>query len=1119
MNKLKYILPIILFCLPTFLLGQTESLLITGNVYSDFDGGLIGVQVLEIDRTDRAVSATVTDYSGNFSLQIKNPNNKLRATYVGFESVNLSIGSQRKFDIKLVENTTLAEVVITAQAVHSDGTFAIPKREISGAVQKLSADEFKGLSVTSVEDALQGRIAGLDIVGNSGNLGSGSTLRIRGTSSINSNSEPLIVVNDVPYESNIASFDFANANAEQFANLLNLNPDDIEDISVLKDGASAAIWGSRGANGVISIRTKKGVRGPTRVQYSYRFSAKQQPKGIKMLNGDDYTMMMKQAYFNPNQDENAANLPEFNYDPTFPEYENFNNNTDWVKAVSQRGFSHDHNVTVSGGGEKANFRLSLGYLTESGTIIKQNMDRITSRMNFEYRVSDRIRFTPEFAITYTNNKRNNDGNDSDNLLGMAYRKMPNVSIYEQDAYGNNTDLFYVIRQLSDDAREGQSVLHSDQQRLWNPVALAHLAKNDEKDLRVMPKFALRYDMLDPEAPTILRYNGYVSFNYESSNRYRFLPREVVSRYDDDTSSSVQNDDYRRRLNRTHNSESEALSVYSDQNITYKPDFGDDHGLTLYGSWQLMTTNSRGQTLQSYGLASQWTTNPTLSGVYSDFKNNMSQRRTMGVLGKIHYVYLNRYILDLSIRRDADTRFGTNNRWGNFPAAAVKWIISDEKFLEPTRSWLAELGLRAGYGVVGTPPERDYLYFSRYDGDWGGNNSYLDMSTVKPKSIKLANLKWEKSTSYNAGFDLNLFDYKYTLEFNTYRKRTEDLLLKDLKIPNSSGFQNVDYVNAGILDNTGWEIYFTTNKMIHVNDWTFDVNFNLSNNINKFVSLDPKFANAYNREFEYKNGSYLSRMQEGNAIGSIYGFRYKGVYQHDKYVEGRDGTSPFARDANGQVIMDSYGNPVPMYFAYGTSTSYVFRGGDAIYEDINHDGTIDELDIVYLGNSNPRLNGGFGTTLRYKNFSMTSFFNFRSGSKILNKARMNAENMYSNDNQSIAVNWRWRQDGDITDMPRALYSQGYNWLASDRYVEDGSFLRFKYLTFMYNFDKKVIKPLMLNQLDVYVTVENIFTLTKYTGVDPEVSPNIRPDSGLVGVSEDDNKTPRAHYLKLGVTIGF
>ncbi|HET9571559.1 MAG TPA: SusC/RagA family TonB-linked outer membrane protein [Bacteroidales bacterium] len=1106
MNNLRPIMLWILIVWPVLLFSQTQTkkVLVTGRIFSEGNVELIGVNVLEIDKTNRIVSATVTDYSGNFSLDIKNTGNSLKINYVGYKSAVYPIGSRTRFDIQMEEKTQISEVVVSAKRMYSDGTLAIPQREISGAVQKINTKEFAGLSVSSIDDALQGRIAGLDIVGNSGNLGSGSTLRIRGTSSINSNAEPLIIVNDVPFENNIStSFDYATANQEQFANLLNISPDDIEEILVLKDGAAAAIWGSRGANGVISIRTKKGITGPTRVQYSYRFSGKTQPAGLKMLSGNDYTMMMKQAYFNSYQNEADASKPEFNYDPSFSEYENFNNNTDWVKAITQYGFTNDHNLTLSGGEDKVRFRMSLGYYDESGTIIKQQLGRITGRSNLEYQVSDRIKFTTDFSITQTNNHKNlasdvGDGYNTDNLLSMAYRKMPNVSVYEQDQFGENMSNFYVIPQTS--------TLDASQRDLLNPVALAHLAVNNEKNLRIIPTFRLQYDLFDPNV-TYLRYNGFVSFDVDNQNLHRFLPREVTSKnWDDET------------VNRSYGKEAESLSMYADQNLTWIPKIGDGHELMVYGSWQISSVNSHSQEFESYGLPSSVITDPTVAGNERIFRNGFGQRRSMGLLSRVHYAYKSKYIADLSIRRDADSRFGSNNRWGNFPAASAKWIISDEEFMKPTKTWLSEWGIRAGYGVVGNTPNRDYLYFSRYDGDWGSyGNNYIDISTVKPTSVMLANLKWEKSTSRNLGFDMSLFDYKCNMDFNVYKKRTEDLLFENQSIPGSSGFSSLDYINAGVMDNTGWEFNISTNKIITAGKWTFDFNLNLSNYINEIVSLSQTFLNAYNSNFTYTNGNYLSRLQEKNALGSIYGFRYKGVYQYDKYSADQDGSSPVARNAANEVITDSKGNPFPMYFAYGTTSSYLFRGGDAMYEDINHDGSIDELDIVYLGNSNPKVNGGFGSTIRYKNFSFNTFFNFRYGNKILNKARMDAENMMTNNNQSVSVNWRWRKDGDLTQIPRALYNYGFNNLGSDRYVEDGSFLRLKYVTFSYEMDKKLLKPLKLSQMNFYLTLNNVATFSKYTGVDPEVSINMNPGYGLLGVSTDNNKTPRAKYFTLGVTV--
>ena len=439
MGKVKHIfLTLLLTVLPALAAAQSANM-VRGTVVDGDNEPIIGATVHEIDKTNRVHSMTVTDINGEFSLQVKNPANKLKISFVGFTAQMLPI--EPVMNVKLEDSSTLAEVVVTAQKVMNDGTMPIPIREISGAMQTINTKAFEGVSVSSIDDALQGRLAGLDIVNASGDLGSGSAMRIRGSGSINSNSTPLIVLNDIPYESHVdGSFDYANATSKQFANLLSINPEDIEEITVLKDGASAAIYGSRGANGVIMIKTKRGVKGPPKVQYLFKFSAHKQPRGRKMLNGDDYTMLMKQAYFNPRQDVNAADIPEFNYDPTFSEYYEFNNNTDWVDAVTQYGYTYDNTVNITGGGDKARYRVSVGYLNQSGTIIKQHLDRISSLMNLDYQVSDRLRFSTEFSLTHSKNKQNYKENwDSEGLLDIAYRKMPNVSIYRHDAQGNETD--------------------------------------------------------------------------------------------------------------------------------------------------------------------------------------------------------------------------------------------------------------------------------------------------------------------------------------------------------------------------------------------------------------------------------------------------------------------------------------------------------------------------------------------------------------------------------------------------------------------------------------------------------------------------------------------------------
>ena len=1076
-------------------------LIIQGTVSSKTDGSIIGASVTEIDVNNRIVNGNITDVNGHYVLKIKNSENRISFSYIGYVKQVRKIGNSKNINIILEENTqNIKEVVVTAGRRHSEGGYNIPKREIATAIQTIDMKEMEGLQVSSVDEALQGRIAGLDIVSNSGDAGSGTSMRIRGASSINGSSQPLIVLNGVPYEMQVdQNFDYANSNQEQFANLLSINPDDIQEISVLKDAAASAVWGSKGANGVIMITTKKGRTGPTRIEYSYRYTGTIQPTGKKMLNGDNYTMLMKQELFNPAQSSTASDVPEFTYDKSFPDYENYNNNTDWVKEVTQIGNINDHYLTFSGGGDRATYRISGGYLSQNGTIIGQTNSRVSTRAYLDYMVSDRLKFTTELSYSYENFNRsyqlNFDGDPNKDLsiLGIAYKKMPNVSVYNQDATGNNTADYFMTPSSSN--------LNPDQKFLMNPVALAMKAKNNVKNFRTLPTFRMQYDILDPAVST-LRYSMYVSFDINNDKTSMFLPAEILNYSWDDS-----------KMNRAQSGDNESITIQTDNNIAWQPSFENkDHSFLLYGSLQTTEGNSSYQEIVSYGLPSSQADDASTPGFLTGETTNRSHWRSVGLLGRTHYAYLGRYIFDGTFRRDGSTKFGDGNKWGNFPGVSLKWIASDEPFMAGTKKWLSMLAFRPGWGIAGNQPKYDYLQFSRY----GNNGNYAGMPVQIPTSLQLKNLKWETTSSVNYGCDLGLFDDKIQLDMNVYFKKTTDMLFENVAIPNSSGFGNFTYQNAGSMNNNGWEINLYANKFISSKDFSIDFRFNIANSVNTIAQLDDAILNTYNTEFNYQNGSYLTRIQEGNSYGSIYGFKYQGVYQYDKYVAGSQENAPVARNAKGQVITDEKGVPLPMYYNYSQKNGgspYLFRGGDAKYADINHDGNIDNLDIVYLGNSNPLFSGGFGPTFRYKNLSCTMTFNYRYGNKIVNTARMLNENMYSMNNQSTVVNWRWRKDGDVTAIPRALYNYGYNWLGSDRFVEDGSFLRFKYLTFNYSIVRNLVKRFGLDKMNLYLTFENIFVLTKYTGVDPEVG------YGSFGISEDKGQTPRAKNLTLGVTIGL
>lgn len=1092
--KQKYFLLILMFCLGiSNHISAQQAAVLQGEVTSANDGyPIIGANVSEIDVNNRVVNGTITDFNGKYVMKLKSPANRISVSYIGYIKQIKNIDNKRVLNVALSESVqSIRQVEVTATKRTGQGGYVIPTRELSTAIQTIDAKEFEGLQVSSVDEALQGRIAGLDIIANSGDPGSGTSMRIRGVTSINGSSEPLIVVNGVPYEVQIdPNFDFANSNQEQYANMLSINPDDILEISVLKDAAASAIWGSKGANGVLMITTKKGVSGPTKVDYTYRYTRTVQPEGMTMLSGGDYTMLMKQAYLNPRQDDQATDIDEYNYDPNFPLFENYNNNTNWISEIVQPGNVNDHYITISGGGERARYRVSGGFFTQNGTVIGQQLNRVSSRAYLEYSVSDRIKFITEFSLTNSVNDRNYE-----NLLGIAYRKMPNVSVYEQTSAGVPTTNYFNIPR--------NSSLDDDQKFLKNPVALANLATNRLESFRILPTFRLQYDLIDPNK-SMLRYNMYVSFDINNSKTTMFLPQEVSNLYWSNAS-----------VNRADNSDSESLTIYSDQNLAWQPKLANkDHDLLLYGSFQVNVGNSARQGMVSYSLPSGEAIDASSFGYLEDASTSHSSWRSLAFMARGHYAYKGKYVVDATIRRDGSTKFGAGNKFGNFPGISLKWIASDEEFMEPTSKWLSTLALRPAWGISGNQPQYEYLHYSRYS-TYG---SYIDMSAVRPSSLRLSNLKWETTKSFNYGIDLGFLDDTYMFDINFYNKVTEDLLFKNVAITQASGFSGLAYINGGTMANDGWEVNFYANRFVKYKDFSVDFKFNLSNYKNTLISLDQSLLDSYNGDFNYFNGSYLTRVQEGNSFGSIYGFKYKGVYQYDEYDPARpaSATSPIATDAQGNIIVDEEGNPRPMYFNYygkNGGTPYKFRGGDAIYEDINHDGSIDELDIVYLGNSNPKLNGGFGPTLRYKNISLNAFFNFRVGNKIINSARMNAENMYYDNNQSTSVNWRWRKDGDVTVIPRALHEYGYNWLGSDRYVEDGSFVRFKYLTLNYSLPKDMIKKAKLDKVSFYMTFNNLFVWSKYTGVDPEVW------YGSLGLSTDDSRTPRTKDFTFGVSIGL
>ena len=1128
-NKIKYLLLAAFAMVSAF--ASAQGIRISGTVMAP-DGPVMMCNVTERDANNRIVSASQTDINGNFSMEIKSTANKLQVSYIGYKTKTVPIGDKTVFDIEMEDQQTLKEVVVVAKKRFNHGGLAIPANEVSVASQTFDMSNVEGLAFTSADEALQGQIAGLDIVANSGNLGAGTSMRLRGVTSINGSAEPLIVVDDNIFDNPDATFDFQNANEETYASLLSINPQDIADIQVLKDAAATAIWGSRGANGVIQIRTKRGSRGATRIDYSLRVQASWQPKGYNLLNGDDYTMMLKEMYYNPSQSASSTtNINEINYNKSWAEYENWNNNTDWVDAVTQTGWSQYHYLTIAGGGEKANFRISAGYDHQNGTIIKQSLDRFSTKLALDYFVSDRITFRVTFPLTYTSNNRNFD----DNILGRAQKVSPNMGIYRQNADGSNTNEYYTMLPTGGDHAGSTAPNTSSKElesirNLGNPVAIANLAWRHEKTYRISPEFKLDYKLLGTDDDkTKLDYTGMVYMDIYASSTPKFWPGSLFTKTWTD-----------ENYNRNENNEYNSLGFTTRHTLTFTPAFKNkDWYATMFGRWEMTTGNNNSQYQLRVNTPNGVNSTSVDGGDLKSMSTGNGQWRWMSALFNGHFSYKSRYSLGVSVRADGTTKFGDTKKWGYFPGISARWNISDEKFMKWANKWLSMLSFRPSWGIVGNQPGSEYLQYARYatGATYGqvGNND----GTTYLEALQLNKLKWEKTTQTNLGGDFGFFNGLITGDFNYYYKKTRDLLMSNVRIPSTTGFSTLAWTNVGDMENKGWELNIEANKFINIGKFSMSANFNISQNFNKILAMDESVLESINSDWDAsKRGSYLNRIQIGNPLGSIYGLRFKGVYQYTyEYLinmkernnwSGEDlrnyinneflpsgKTAPIAIDNEGKVLMSSTGEPVRQVYNFkdGSST-YKFQGGDAIYEDINNDGQINSLDIVYLGNSNPKVSGGFGFNFFWgSNWSLKTSFSYRAGVKVVNSAKMGLEQMFNAYNQSSAVNWRWRKNGDVTNIPRAMFDTGYNFLGSDRYVEDASFIRMSYIQLVYNFNKKLLKALGMRRLQLSISGQNLFCWSKYSGTDPEHS------AGAWGIAYDNSQTPRSKSVTMNINVGF
>lgn len=1086
-RKITYIAcTIILIFFQVVLSYAQPQILITGKV-TDTDGlGLPTATVVELDRNNRIVKGVITDFNGVYALQISSVENKIQFSFIGYETKEEIIGNRKVINITLDESSEIIDdIVITADKRTNTGFMNIKDRDLSVPVSKMSTKDIEDIQASSIDEVMQGRLAGVDIVSNSGDPGGGMSIRIRGVSSLSANDRPLIVVDNIPYETSISGdFDFANENEEGYAQMLNIAVDDISEIAVLKDAAATSVWGTKGANGVLLITTKRGSRGQKPVlSYTFRGTFSEQPTPIPLLNGDQYSTLISEAAMNRDGIPlNTVAYKEFQYDPNDPYwYHNYSQNTDWVGAIQRNGFTQNHDISLSGGGSKVMYRLSANIQDQQGVIIGTDLKKLSTRLNLDYFISDKIRLRADFSYSHSDNRRDYMRKFGRNTIDWAYRKMPNMSIYEYDELGNITPNYF------SPANNAQGYFNGKSSGSFNPLAMVENGLYKVANNRITSKFAINYKIL-----TGLEYRAEVSFDISNDKTNSFLPQTATGL-----------DWTNRYVNLASDGDADSYSIYTSNTLSYNTTLGEDHVISVLFNVNTNDNRSLYYLQEATNGASSYLQDPSISAKTQTsivgMKSSIGVTRRNGILGSLNYIFRDKYILSGSLRREGNSKFYKDYRYAYFPALSAAWRLSNEDFMSGL-GWLNDLRIKGSYGENGHEPRYAYSFFNNYNTfSW----DYLGKNAVYPVDMQLENLQWEKFITYNAGISAELFDSRLVVEFDMYKNRTYNMFGSST-VSSVSGFEGVP-TNIGTLDAQGWDFNLRSTP-VKTKDWTVTFDFNVAH----FYNVLREIADNYSlTQGTATNGKYTQLIQINNPIGAFYGFIYEGVYTSEEAL--------VATDANGNKIYDPAGNPINMRYRY-PSVDYEFQQGDAKYADINNDGNIDDLDVVYLGNANPDFTGGFGSTIKYKNFKVNLFFHGRYGNEVINTVQIKGENMFGFDNQTTSVLKRWRNPGDETDVPRALLGYGYNWLGSDRFVGDGSFLRLKYLTFTYDFSTEFSRKLGMQDIKISTTFNNLLTFTNYLGQDPEITIKSN-DGSIFTVGYDYSNTPKTRDVTFNLSLKF
>lgn len=1036
--------------------------LVRGTVVDQTGESVIGASI----QVKGTTQGTITDIDGKFSLGVPDKKSVIVVSFIGYATKELQVDTSKPMSIVLEEDTKVLDEVVVV------GYQEVRKKDLTGSVAKADMNELLNTPVGSFDQTLGGRIAGVNVSSSEGTPGGTMNIVIRGNNSLTQDNSPLYVIDGFPVE------DAAIAST--------INPSDIESLDILKDASATAIYGARGANGVVIITTKKGKVGKAQITYDGSVTMHHVTRTIPMMDAYEFVKLQAETYPASIANSTGGYLMEYQGKQwTLDDYRGIFQ-YDWQDEILRTALQHNHNIRLTGGTEGVRYNASVSYYNQDGILLNSGYERFQARANT---VIKRDKLDINLTTNYS-------------------RSIQTGSTPSETSYSGMNNLFYSVwgyRPVTYPNKSMESLLND----------VMDEAIDSSNDYRFNPIRSLKEEYRKYYINN-LQLNGYVSYEFikglklKVSGGYTYDARKndqfnnSNTRYGGPTSTDKVNAQIIRN---------ERLTWLNENTLTYQTNIKKKHffnslvGITFQNSdyeyYSLKSTHIPNESLGMAGMA---------DGTLSSSSSLKSSWSMMSYLARLNYNYKSKYYATASFRADGSSKFSKKHRYGYFPSGSLAWNFMEEEFMAPIKKVVGAGKLRVSWGLTGNNRIGEYDYYAllqmlkEKQGDYISNGSIPsgvypfdnDMSSVGMVPVSLPNedLKWETTEQWNVGLDLSFFNERLNFTADVYRKTTRDLLL-EASLPLVSGYYSATK-NIGKVRNDGLELSLSTVN-VQTKDFTWTSDFNIAFNKNEVLELAEnqlslttaaRFDQNYNSQ-----PSYIAKV--GLPMGMMYGYIYEGTYKYDDFV----------KSGNSYTLKDN----VP-YFSSEANT----QPGMPKYKDVNGDGIIDTNDRTIIGRGLPIHTGGFTNSFTYKGFDLSVFFQWSYGNDIMNANRLFFENAGGKKdlNQFASYANRWTPENPESDIPAATKSASNN-VISSRIIEDGSYLRLKTVTLGYTFPKALIAKAKLSNARVYVAAQNLWTWTSYSGYDPEVS--VRNSALTPGL--DFSSYPRAFTLSFGVNLGF